>query len=242
MSKQEKDFKSCPYCGAVWYRDEEVGLRLTSISNGQFAIICTCGATGPIRESEDKAIEAWNTREPKEPGLTQQQFPFSVAKAEVGIKGNLKSLGLSAILQILSSENKTGVLQFVQGNRIRSIYIKNGKIVAASGREGLRLGQILSDKGLISQEQLQEALDKARETDKRVGEVLLDLGYIEENRLKELIRYQIREAVLDISFWVEGDFEYRDCPVEFDKRGVEDVSTMGIILEAVARRDEWAAV
>jgi hypothetical protein len=133
-------------------------------------------------------------------------------------------------------------LQFVQGNRIRSIYIRDGRIVAASGREGLRLGQILYDKGLISRELLQEALDKARETSKRVGEVLLDLGYIEENRLKELIRYQIREAVLDISFWVEGDFEYRDCPVEFDKRGVEDVSTMGIILEAVARRDEWAAV
>ena len=131
-------------------------------------------------------------------------------------------------------------MQFAQGNRIRSIYIRDGKIVAASGREGLRLGQILYGKGMISQEQLQEALEKARETDKRVGEVLLDLGYIEEDGLKELIRYQIREAVLDISLWVEGDFEYRDCLLEFDERGVEDVSTMGIIIEAAARRDEWA--
>ena len=132
-------------------------------------------------------------------------------------------------------------MQFVQGNKIRSIYIRNGKIVAASGREGLKLGQILYGKGMISQEQLREVLEKARETDKRVGEVLLDLGYIEEKGLKELIRYQIREAVLDISFWVEGDFEYRDCPVAFDERGVEDVSTMGVILEAAVRRDEWAA-
>ena len=46
--------------------------------------------------------------------------------------------------------------------------------------------------------------------------------------------------MLDISFWVEGDFEYRDCLLEFDERGVEDVSTMAIILEAAARRDEWA--
>jgi Lar family restriction alleviation protein len=241
MSIHKKGLKPCPFCSADGFEAEEMRIRLTSTSNGYFAVTCYCGATGPIRDSEEKAMEAWNTREPKEPVLSQQQFPSSVARAEVGIKGNLKSLGLSAILQILSSENKTGVLQFVQGNRIRSIYIKNGKIVAASGREGLRLGQILYDKGLISQEQLQEALDKARETDKRVGEVLLDLGYIEENGLKELIRYQIREAVLDISFWVEGDFEYRDCPVEFDKRGVEDVSTMGVILEAAVRRDEWAA-
>jgi hypothetical protein len=240
MSKQAKDLKSCPYCGAVGYGDEVKRLRLTSTSNGHFAIICFCGATGPIRDSEQRAIEAWNTRGHCACDLSQQPFHSSIGKEEVGIKGNLKSLGLATILQMLSSENKTGVLQFVQGNRIRSIYIRNGKIVAASGREGLRLGQILYGKGMISQEQLQEALEKARETDKRVGEVLLDLGYIEEDGLKELIRYQIREAVLDISFWVEGDFEYRDCPLAFDERGVEDVSTMAIILEAAVRRDEWA--
>jgi hypothetical protein len=240
MSDQKRDLRSCPYCGAVGCGDEELQLRLTSTSNGHFAIICSCGASGPIRDSEQRAIEAWNTRDHCKPDLSQQPFNSSIGKAEVGIKGNLKSLGLSTILQILSSENKTGVLQFVQGNRIRSIYMRNGKIVAASGREGLRLGQILHRKGLISQEQLQEALEKARETDRRVGEVLLDFGYIEEDGLKELIRYQIREAVLDISLWVEGDFEYRDCLLEFDERGVEDVSTMAIILEAAARRDEWA--
>jgi len=240
VSKQAKDLKSCPYCGAVGHGEEEVRLKLTSTSKGHFAIICSCGATGPIRDSEQRAIEAWDTREHKTPDLSQQPSHSSIGKAEVDIKGNLKSLGLSTILQILSSENKTGVLQFVQGSRIRSIYIRNGKIVAASGREGLRLGQILYGKGLISQEQLQEALEKAMETDKRVGEVLLDLGYIEEDGLKELIRYQIREAVLDISLWVEGDFEYRDCLLEFDERGVEEFSTMGIILEAAARRDEWA--
>jgi hypothetical protein len=240
MPNQERNFRSCPFCSGEKFEAEEMRLRLTSTPDGLFAVTCPCGAAGPIRANEQKAIEAWNTREHKERALSQPSFPSSVTTAEVGIKGNLKSLGLSAILQILTSENKTGVLQFVQGNRIRSIYLSDGKIVAASGREGLRLGQILYDKGLISQEQLQEALDKARETDKRVGEVLLDLGYIDENRLKELIRYQIREAVLDISFWVEGDFEYRDFPVEFDKRGVEDISTMGVILEAAVRRDEWA--
>jgi Lar family restriction alleviation protein len=241
MSNHKKDLKSCPFCSADEFEDERKRLRLASTSNGYFAVICFCGAAGSIRDSEQKAIEAWNTREHKGSALSQQQFHSSVVRAEIGIKGNLKSLGLSAILQILSSENKTGILQFAQGHRLRSIYIRDGKIVAASGREGLRLGQILSDKGLISQEQLQEALEKARETGKRVGEVLLDLGYIEEKGLKELIRYQIREAVLDISFWVEGDFEYQDCPVEFDKRGIEDVSTMAVILEAAARRDEWAA-
>jgi hypothetical protein len=70
---------------------------------------------------------------------------------------------------------------------------------------------------------------------------LLDLGYIDEDSLKELIRYQIQEAVLDISLWVEGDFEYRDCQLEFDERSVDDINTMRIILEATVKKDELAA-
>jgi hypothetical protein len=70
--------------------------------------------------------------------------------------------------------------------------------------------------------------------------VLLDLGSIHEDSLKKLSRYQIQEAVLDISLWAEGDFECRDCKMAFDERGVEDISTMGIVLEAAARKNEWA--
>jgi hypothetical protein len=150
-------------------------------------------------------------------------------------------VALPTILQILSTDNRTGVLHFEQGQVVRAICLKDGKIVAASGREGQRLGQILYDRGLISQEQLEEALEKTKEEKKRLGEVLLDLGYIHEDSLKELIRYQIQEAVLDISLWAEGDFEYRDCQMEFDERGVDDISTMRIVLEAAARKDEWAA-
>ena len=159
MSKQAKDLKSCPYCGSDEFGDEGIRLRLTPTFNGHFAVVCVCGVSGPIRDSEQRAIEAWNTRGHCEPDQSQQPFHSSIGKAEVGIKGNLKSLGLSTILQILSSENKTGVLQFVPGNRIRSIYIRNGKNVAASGRKSLRLGQIISGRGMISQKLLLESLE-----------------------------------------------------------------------------------
>ena len=132
------------------------------------------------------------------------------------------------------------MLHFIQGQAKRAISLKNGKIVAASGRQGQRFGQILYGRGLITQAQLQEGLEKAKEENKRLGEVLLDLDYIDEDSLKELIRYQIQEAVLDISLWVEGDFEYRDCPLEFDERSVDDINTMRIILETAVKKDEWA--
>jgi hypothetical protein len=74
-----------------------------------------------------------------------------------------------------------------------------------------------------------------------MGEVLLALEYITEDSLKELISHQIREIVLEIFLWEDGNFEYRDYPVRFDEGGTEHIDTMRIILEAAARKDERAS-
>jgi hypothetical protein len=161
--------------------------------------------------------------------------------APVDLRGNVKSLSYSTLLQMLSSESKTGILEFSRGKTQISLCLKDGKILAASGNGGLRLGQLLYDKKLISQERLQEALQKASQSGRRVGEVLLDLGYVSEDELRDLIHHQIREAVMDLSLWGEGEFTYQECQVEFDQRGVEDINTMGLILEATRVIDEWAA-
>jgi hypothetical protein len=65
---------------------------------------------------------------------------------------------------------------------IRTIYFKDGKIIAASGGEGLRLGKIVYEKGLISQEQLQLALVDTMKTGRRMGDVLLALDYLIDTR------------------------------------------------------------
>ena len=240
MADREKELKPCPFCETKENGDGKIRMSIAESSEGYFSVVCWCGGSGPLMESKRTALEAWNARGPDD--RQQVQYPFDSSKCTnpVGFRGNLKSVALSTILQILSTDNRTGVLHFEQGQASRAICLKDGKIVAASGREGQRLGQILYDRGLISQEQLEEALEKTKEEKKRLGEVLLDLGYINEDSLKKLIRYQIQEAVLDISLWAEGDFAYRDCQMDFDERGVEYISTMRIVLEAAARKDECA--
>ena len=241
MSQQVRDFQSCPFCGAEEYGDEGVRLRLVSTANGYFAVTCYCGATGPIRDSEERAIEAWNRRDFSKGDTAQYLFTTSSPLGQVGLRGNLQSFDFSLVLQIVSKEEKTGVLYFRQGEEVRALHLRAGNLIAAGGSEGLRLGQIGCGKGFISQEQLQKVLVEAKKSGRRLGEVLLELAYINEDNLKELIRHQIREIVLELSCWKEGDFEFRDYPVEFDERGIEDINIMRIILEAAARRDERAA-
>ena len=241
MADLEKGLKPCPFCETEENGGGKIRMHIAESSEGYFTVVCWCGGSGPIMESKRTAVEAWNARGPDDRQQVQYPFDSSNCTNPVGFRGNLKSVALSTILQVLSADNRTGVLHFEQGQAIRAICLKDGKIVAASGREGQRLGQILYDRGLISQEQLEEALEKTKEEKKRLGEVLLDLGYINEDSLKELVRYQIQEAVLDISLWAEGDFEYRDCQMEFDERGVDDINTMRIVLEAAIKKDEWVA-
>jgi len=85
---------------------------------------------------------------------------------------------------------------------------------------------------------LSEAFGKAGESNKRLGEVLLDLEFVSNDILKDTIRYQVQQTVSDLASWGEGEFEYRDCSVEFEDRSIEKIDITGLILEASRRVDE----
>lgn len=241
MTDLKESLRPCPFCGSAEHEADRTCLRTIPDSQQYYSVVCWCGTSGPIRESEKEAIRAWNTRDYA--GGRTGWNPFNSSKNLVALdfKGNLKSIGLSSILQILSSDNKTGILQFTNGQKKRAICLKEGKIIAGSGQPGLQLGQILYQRGLISAEALLQVLDKAKKAGKRVGEMLLALGYLNEQALKELIHHQVREVVFDLLGWTEGDFHYQDCQVEFNDLTVQDINAVQLLLESAVRQDEWAA-
>ncbi|MFW6031885.1 MAG: GumC family protein [Phycisphaeraceae bacterium] len=58
-----------------------------------------------------------------------------------------------------------------------------------------RIGHILERRGLVSSEQLQEALSQARQNSQRLGEVLIELGHVTQEDLDEALAYQEQTAV-----------------------------------------------
>lgn len=60
--------KNCPFCGAVAYhcsRLSDVGF----CGNAKVHFMCAkCQVRGPIKDTKEQAIAAWDSREPK--GLT----------------------------------------------------------------------------------------------------------------------------------------------------------------------------
>lgn len=67
-----------------------------------------------------------------------------------------------------------------------------------AGRTRKRLGDILVDANIITQEQLMEALSKQKELGKRLGDALIELKYTDEAEIVEAIAQQMRIPVAKI--------------------------------------------
>jgi type IV pilus assembly protein PilB len=62
-----------------------------------------------------------------------------------------------------------------------------------------RLGEILTDAGVISEEQLGKALALGREQKKRLGEVLIDNKIITERQLIDVLKLQLGVDFIDLT-------------------------------------------
>ena len=62
-----------------------------------------------------------------------------------------------------------------------------------------RLGEILTDAGVISAEQLGKALALGSEQKKRLGEVLIDNNIITEKQLIDVLKYQLGVDYIDLT-------------------------------------------
>ena len=159
------------------------------------------------------------------------------------LAGSLETFNIANLIQFLSSDQKTGVLQISGGGNTAKIFIKSGFIVyATSSQQEFRLGHLLKSEGVLSDEKLQECLQLAEEKNQQVGRVLVEQGYISRSSLKDFLHLQAEEILYDIFLWEAGDFEYTDTPINIKEKLFIPLNPMGIIMEASRRIDEQSII
>ena len=70
---------------------------------------------------------------------------------------------------------------------------------AAVSRKRVRLGDLLLEKKLISQTQLDEALEQQRNTGRKLGRVLVDLGLVSESDLHRCLAEYLQIPFVDLA-------------------------------------------
>ncbi len=162
----------------------------------------------------------------------------------MAIKGSLKEASLPDVLQLLALGQKTGCLSIADRSNFGYIYFDQGRISYASivNRRD-RLGDMLVKAGKITQDQLNEAIQKqSEERDKRLGQILVDLGLLRRDDLEGNMRVQIQEAVYYLFTWTQGTFNFESDVRPEREEFVVSIKPESLLLEGARRVDEWSLI
>ncbi len=163
----------------------------------------------------------------------------------MALKGTLKDFGIADIFQLISHQSKTGVLQLqTKGQEVR-VYFFNGDVVRAGSttrKQKDLLGSMMVRAEMLTQEQLDQALDVQRRTLKRLGDILIEQGLATSDNLRTFAHLQTTETVYRLFTWESGTYEFAPEEVEFDADHVEPIRSENVLMEGFRMVDEWPMI
>jgi hypothetical protein len=164
----------------------------------------------------------------------------------MALEGTLKDFSLADIFQLIGLQRKTGVLTLRSKDDTVTVTFLDGKVVGAdslSHRLENRLGHVLIRSELLTQDQLNRALEVQKETLQRLGFILVHYGIISIESLKQALQLQILQIVFRLFRWKDGDYHFsQETTIEYDRDYVVPVSAESILMEGARMIDEWPII
>ncbi|HTY07887.1 MAG TPA: tetratricopeptide repeat protein [Candidatus Edwardsbacteria bacterium] len=160
----------------------------------------------------------------------------------MAIKGSFREVSLPDVLQLLAVGFKTGCLKVTDGQNFGNIFFSNGRICYTSllNRPD-RLGDRLLSRGLITSQQLQQALDtqQAEGGARRLGDILLQQGLVTTADIQQDISRQIEDAIFFLLRWTDGEFFFEQDTLPEHEPITASLDVMNLLLEEARQVDEW---
>jgi len=132
-------------------------------------------------------------------------------------------IGPDSVAQILlsvSDARESGLLLFDRDQIRKEIFFREGELVyVTSNLPGELLGEFLVNRGILTRDKLNIALDVLPKYNGHLGDTLVGLGMLRSVELFRHIGDQVKTKILELFTWPRGEFQfYRGvrCPkVEF---------------------------
>ena len=163
----------------------------------------------------------------------------------MALAGKIVDFGVADILQLISQQQKTGILIVEHDKESAEIVFWNGMILAAhSGTqsESEALSHYLHKCGLVSELQLQEALEIQETRFRHLGEILVELGAMEREVLDKVLHNKIYDIFSEIFQWREGNYVFNPKTIDFNEKIFSPLGLEHILLDVLRMIDEWPAV
>jgi hypothetical protein len=163
----------------------------------------------------------------------------------MALKGTLKDFGIADIFQLISHQSKTGVLHLHSKDQEVRISFVNGDVVRAESttrHEKDLLGAMLVRAEVLSEAQLEQALEIQKRTLKRLGNILVERGFITQDDLRQFTLLQTTETVYKLFNWETGTYAFEAEDVVYDKETVDPIRSENVLMEGFRMVDEWPMV
>jgi hypothetical protein len=168
------------------------------------------------------------------------------ADAKEILSGDLSSIGIAEILQLLELQRQTGALIVSSPQAEITLFIRAGMLDFASGRGvsgAFRLGRYLVSGGAISRGELTHFLENRAGSKRLIGDALVQLALVTEKDIERALIVQTSELVYEVVGWRSGRFA-------FVVEGTSPEATMAqlglppgaIVMEGFRRVDEWRRI
>lgn len=161
----------------------------------------------------------------------------------MALAGNIKEFGLADIFQIVSLQQKTGILTVESSQGKVTVLLEKGLIVGADASFRPieeRLEQSLVQSNRLSKFQLKRATENQKKTHQPLWTALAEVGDIDTGTLQRALSQQIHETVYLLLRWTEGDYKFEPGKVEYDPNLISPVNTEFLVMEGFRITDEWS--
>ncbi|MCI0673971.1 MAG: DUF4388 domain-containing protein, partial [Myxococcaceae bacterium] len=122
---------------------------------------------------------------------------------------------------------------------------REGVIVRAESTTRRRkdlIGAMLVRAELITEAQLQAALEVQERTLQRLGDVLVDMDALSAERFRQMVQLQVSETVLGLFTWKSGRYAFEAGEVDADVQAAAPLRPESVLMEGFRRVDEWPLI
>ncbi len=163
----------------------------------------------------------------------------------MALKGTLKDFGIADILQLIGHQQKTGVLHLKARDQETHVYFRDGNIVRAestSRKKKELIGAMLVRAELITESQLEFALETQRRTLKRLGDVMVTSRMVTKERFAQMVSLQTTETLYRLFSWKSGSYQFEQGEVEVDPDAALSLRAESVLMEGFRMVDEWPVI
>lgn len=148
--------------------------------------------------------------------------------------GSFAQIQLSALLLELFERQATGVLELRRARVEKRIELVEGQPISVSSNQRQELlGHFLVAKKIVTEDQLQQALERARDKSGKLGETLVEAGVLTFVELNQHLIAQARFKIVAALRWSTGAWSFRPNQALFELARGESLDPPSLVFDGL---------